>query len=77
MKTAVSIPDPVFAAADDAARRLGISRSELYARALKRYLQDEPGDEVTVLLDEIYGEVPSNLDPELARAQRRAVSEVW
>lgn len=32
MKTAISIPDPIFEAAEGFARRLGMSRSELYAR---------------------------------------------
>jgi len=32
MKTAVSVPNDVFRAAERAAKRLGISRSELYAR---------------------------------------------
>ena len=35
MKTAVSIPDPVFEAAEELARRLGLTRSGLYALALK------------------------------------------
>ena len=38
MKTAVSIPDPIFQAAEDLDKRLGLSRSELFARALKAYV---------------------------------------
>lgn len=34
MKTAISIPDKVFRSADALARRLGISRSELYTTAI-------------------------------------------
>ena len=34
MKTAISIPDALFQAAEDAAKRLAISRSELYVRAV-------------------------------------------
>ena len=37
MKTAVSIPDAVFDAAERLAERLGLSRSELYARAIDAY----------------------------------------
>ncbi|MEM6753148.1 MAG: ChpI protein, partial [Cyanobacteria bacterium P01_C01_bin.38] len=33
MKTAISIPDPLFEAAEQFAKRLGLSRSELYAMA--------------------------------------------
>jgi metal-responsive CopG/Arc/MetJ family transcriptional regulator len=39
LKTAISIPDNLFEAADKVARRLGISRSELYQRAIARFLE--------------------------------------
>ena len=74
MKTAVSIPDPLFAAADELASRLGISRSELYARALSRELANQSDDLVTAALDEVYGDVDSRLDPRLAAAQRGALN---
>lgn len=75
MKIAISIPDPLFEAADRAARRLGLSRSQLYARALERFLADDPDDEITARLDEVYAAEVSTIDPALARAQRRAVAE--
>jgi len=76
VKTAVSIPDPVFAAADRLARSLGISRSELYARALERFLDSED-DDTTARLDALYAEEPSAVDGDLARAQRRALTAAW
>ena len=39
MKTAVSIPDPLFAEAEKAARELNISRSKLVQTALEEFLQ--------------------------------------
>ena len=39
MKTAVSIPDPLFDAAEKMAGRLGISRSRLYAHAIERFVK--------------------------------------
>jgi len=77
VKTAVSIPDALFEAADRAARRLGLSRSELYARALERFLGDEPDEAITAALDEVYADDASPLDDALAAAQRRAVAEPW
>lgn len=74
MKIAVSIPDPLFEAAEQVARRLGLSRSQLYARAIERFLADDPDDEVTARLDEVYASQASSLDPGFARAQRRAVA---
>lgn len=74
MKIAVSIPDPLFEAAERVAHRLGLSRSQLYARAIERFLADDPDDEVTARLDDVYASEASSLDPGLARAQRRAVA---
>jgi len=56
MKTAVSIPDPVFEAADRVAARRGISRSELYAQALRELLARDDADDVTARLDAVHGE---------------------
>ncbi|MFN3220014.1 MAG: hypothetical protein ACE367_26280 [Acidimicrobiales bacterium] len=78
MKTAVSIPDTLFEAADELARRLGISRSELYARALARELAAESDALVTSRLDEVYADVDSSIDDAVATAQRRALeSSEW
>lgn len=74
LKTAVSIPDELFRAADDHARRFGMSRSEVYARALERYLADASDDVVTRALDELYEAEDSALDERIAAAQRRATS---
>ena len=38
MKTAISIPDPLFERADQLAQKLGKSRSQLYRDALDEYL---------------------------------------
>jgi predicted transcriptional regulator len=58
MKTAISIPDELFADADRAASRLHVSRSELYRRALHAYLQQMPAASVTAQLDAFYAEHP-------------------
>jgi metal-responsive CopG/Arc/MetJ family transcriptional regulator len=51
MKTAVSIPDDVFAAAEKLARRAGRSRSEVYGAALREYVARHAPDAVTEALD--------------------------
>lgn len=57
VKTAVSIPDQLFADAEAAARRLGVSRSKLYARALEQFLAQQETDSVTARLDELAEEL--------------------
>lgn len=39
MKTAISLPDPLFQAAEKAAKELGVSRSKLMQQALEDFLQ--------------------------------------
>ena len=71
MKTAISIPDPLFGAAERLAKRLGLSRSELYQRALHAFLQQHNDDGVTEALDKIYGPASEDgsLDPLLEQLQ--------
>ena len=71
MKTALSIPDRLFSAADALARKLGVSRSRLYATALAEYLAKHRAAKVTERLDAVYRAEPSELDESVRRAQRR------
>jgi metal-responsive CopG/Arc/MetJ family transcriptional regulator len=56
MKTAISLPDELFGAADRTARRLGVTRSELFRRALISFLQRHDEREVTQALNRVYGD---------------------
>ena len=71
MKTAISLPDPVFRSADRLAARLGISRSELYCRAIKDMLARHEESGVTEQLNAIYGDSgpEGGLDPVVAAMQ--------
>ena len=73
MKTAISIPDPVFRSTEKLAARLGVSRSQLYTKALSALVEKHRDDLVKTRLDEIYSEADSALDPGLASAQLRAI----
>ena len=75
MKTAVSIPDRIFRAAEQLAARWGISRSELYAKALDAMVEKHNAQIVTAQLNDIYGPEgeDSSLDPVLAKLQQRAL----
>lgn len=77
MKTAISIPDELFDLAERYAKESGISRSELYASAVREYLAGRRGEIVTEKLNEVYGEGES-LDPELSRMQTLSLpKEEW
>lgn len=77
MKTAVSIPDEVFEAAERLAERRRCSRSSLYTQALELLLAAANADEVTTRLDTLYAHESSELPPALRAAQHRALIESW
>ena len=69
MKTAISIPDDVFEAAEAAARRTGMSRSQLFVVAVKAFLKKHGDRGVTEQLDEVYSKTESRVDPVLSAMQ--------
>jgi metal-responsive CopG/Arc/MetJ family transcriptional regulator len=73
MKTAISLPDDLFESADALAKRLGVSRSELYATAVAEFLAKHQHAKVTERLDQVYGQQPSHLAPPIRRAQGRSL----
>jgi metal-responsive CopG/Arc/MetJ family transcriptional regulator len=75
VKTAISINKELFEAAERFARERGMSRSELYATALRRYLEEHRSERITEQLDEIYGAEFGDLDPAIARLQSRSLPE--
>ena len=78
MKTAISIPDEVFHAAEELSRRLRMSRSELYSQAVAAFIASHRSTGVRKKLDAIYGEEDSALDPVLAHWQALALPrEDW
>lgn len=67
MKTAISIPNDIFSAAEQFAQRSGLSRSELYTTAIAAYLKDHGRRSITERLNEVYAAeeeaAASQLDP--------------
>ena len=80
MKTAISIADSLFEAVERLAKRLGISRSELFQRAVATFLREHRVDGVTEALNEVYGPgtEQGRLDPVLEQFQAASLSkEEW
>ncbi len=75
MKTALSIPDSVFEAAETVAERLSISRSQLYTRAIQEFLKLHGAQDVTERLNRVYSEASSALDPSLVEMQAKSLAE--
>ena len=78
MKTAISLPDDLFRSGDVLAKRLGVSRSELYARALAELVAKHKASHLTQRLNAVYADEASRLDPAVVTAQTRALPrESW
>lgn len=73
MKIAVSIPNDLFESAEALGKRLGLSRSRLYATALAEYLAKNRGRKITDQLNAVYGTEESRLDSRERRLQRRSL----
>ncbi len=69
MKTAISLPDSVFEEAEVVAEQLGLSRSELYTKALQAYLRKYNRRQMLIQLNQVYDQESSALDPEIAKMQ--------
>ncbi len=78
MKIAISVPDPVFQAAERFAKERGIPRSQLFTEALKEYLDQHGADAITAQLDRVYESESSALDQPLIQAQSAVLTdEAW
>lgn len=77
MKTAISVPDDIFEQAERAAKRLGMSRSELFTRAVQAFLATRLEANITKSYDTAFGDVPeSEVDALRREATRRALLDV-
>ncbi len=78
MKTAISIPDPLFRAAEREAARRKLSRSSFYSMAVDAYLKSQRASRIRKALDSVYVAEDSALDPAFDRLQSEAVGrEDW
>lgn len=74
MKTAISLPDDTYRRADEAAKRLGVSRSEFFARAAERWLDSLDDDGTTDAINRAIAEVEP--DHEFTDAAAAALTSI-
>jgi len=78
MKVAISVPDPVFQAAERFAKERGIPRSQLFAEALEEYLSRHGPEAITAQLNRVHDSEKAELDESFIRAQSAVLKdEVW
>jgi metal-responsive CopG/Arc/MetJ family transcriptional regulator len=73
VKIAISVPDPVFRRAEQAARRMRVPRSQFYSRAVEAYLRQAAIEDLTERLNAVYADEPAELDPFLTAAARQTL----
>ncbi len=78
MKTAISIPDEIFISADHLAKRLNMSRSELYTHAIRQFVAERRHTGVREILDQVYASENASVDPAILNAQEISIpAEEW
>jgi metal-responsive CopG/Arc/MetJ family transcriptional regulator len=78
MKTAISIPNDIFVSAESLAKRLNMSRSELYTHAIKQYIAECRHAGVKEKLDQVYASETASVDPAVLNAQAISIPmEEW
>jgi metal-responsive CopG/Arc/MetJ family transcriptional regulator len=76
MKTAISIPDETFDEAEHRAAELGISRSEFFTTAARRYIQELDAQSLTGRIDAALALAgPDDSAEAAARAGRRVLDD--
>ena len=74
MKIALSIPDDLFDSAETLTKRLGVSRSRLYATALAEFVAKNRGQRITERLNAVYESEDSRLPAAVRRLQGRSLT---
>ncbi len=67
VKTAISVQDSLFRRAERLSRKMRLSRSQLFSRAMEEYLDKHRGQAITAKLNEIYAEPPDDGEGETIR----------
>jgi metal-responsive CopG/Arc/MetJ family transcriptional regulator len=81
MKTAISIEDEILREADETARRMGLSRSRLFALAVGDFLQRHRQEQMLARLNEVYSSDAQPADKRLLKGIKtkagRTIKESW
>lgn len=76
MKTAISLPDDVFARAERTAKQLSIPRSQLFARAVYEYLSRHDPETITTRIDTSIEYANEGLDTALTNMQSITINRI-
>lgn len=75
MKTAISVPDGIFASVEHLAKKMKKSRSQVYSEAAAEYVARHEPDTVTEQINAVCDEVDTRPDPFVTEATRRILAD--
>lgn len=70
VKTAISIPEDLFADLEIASKEMKLSRSRVFALAVEQFLRERENRRMLEKLNEVYGEEPDDEERALAKAMK-------
>jgi metal-responsive CopG/Arc/MetJ family transcriptional regulator len=76
VKTAVSLPKEIYDQTEAAAQEMKVSRSSLYALALKEWLRRRESQRMLDQLNEVYKDPPDEEERQYLKAMERLQAEV-
>ena len=77
METAISLPEKLFIRAEEYAKKHGLSRNELYAKAVSEYIRrksKKERKEIVEKIKEICENIDTSLNPQMRAAAKRILS---
>ncbi|MEM8994229.1 MAG: hypothetical protein AAGF23_05490 [Acidobacteriota bacterium] len=74
MKTAISIPDPIFESAERLAEKLEKSRSQLYSEAIAAYVARHDPSTLTERINAVCDDVDTRPDTWASEAAKRLLA---
>ncbi len=76
MKTAISLPDPIFDEAEHYAKRAKMNRSTLYTEALAEYLARHSPNKVTEAMNQVADQLQESSDPFSTLAAQQTLGRI-
>lgn len=77
METAVSLPEQLFIRAEEYAKKHGLSRNELYVKAVSEYIRKKDKQEekdIIQTINKMCDNFDTSLDPQMRAASKRTLS---
>ena len=75
MKTAISISDKLFKIAEKTAKKYGISRSNLFSKAIEEFINTHNPQDITNALNNIYENTNSQIDKTILEMQTNSIEQ--